>query len=166
MFLCRSNYSVTAALLSVALAISAADVNAALGQAPSWPASAASAAAASNTKKLNSTLSASAAVYEVVEVQLENGITLKEYTRPDGVVFAVTWRGPVLPDLSALLGTYFQTFKQATDQIRLTGKRGGPVNISTDGLFVHSGGRMRHFVGHAYAPALVPTGMVIQDVLP
>lgn len=161
-----SNFSVVAALLGVALVVSAVDASAALGQTPSWPASAGSASSTSATKRLNSTLSAPATTYQVFEVQLENGITIKEYTRPDGVVFAVTWRGPVLPDLSVLLGTYFQTFQQATEQIRLAGKRGGPVNISTDGLVVHSGGRMRHFVGHAYAPALVPNGMVIQNVLP
>ena len=160
------HYPVAAALLGVSLGMSAVGANAALGQAPSWPASAASVPAASAIKKLNSTVNTTNAVYEVFDVQLENGIVITEYTRRDGVVFAVTWRGPVLPDFSVLLGTYFQTFKQAAEQIRLIGRRGGPVNITSDGLVVHSGGRMRHFVGHAYAAALVPAGMVIQDVLP
>lgn len=104
--------------------------------------------------------------YTLHEVQLENGTTVLEYATPAGLVFAVAWRGPVLPDLSALLGGYFNTFKRETEQARMMGKRGAPVNIERDDLVVRSSGRMRNFFGHAYAPALVPAGVNIKDVLP
>jgi hypothetical protein len=74
-------------------------------------------------------------------------------------------QGPVLPDLSALLGTYFNTFKLETERARAAGRRGGPVNIVHPDLVSQSGGRMRNFFGHAYAPALIPAGLNIKDVL-
>jgi hypothetical protein len=81
------------------------------------------------------------------------------------VVFAVAWRGPVLPDLSDLLGNYFDTFKREIDQARATGRRGGPVNIQRADLVVQSNGRMRNFFGHAFAPTLIPAGVNVNDLL-
>jgi hypothetical protein len=104
-------------------------------------------------------------VYTRHEVQLENGTTVREFVTPEGLVFAVAWRGPVLPDLQALLGNYFKTFKAETEQARTMGRRGSPVSIERDGLIIRSSGRMRNFFGYAYAPSLVPAGVNISDVL-
>lgn len=99
------------------------------------------------------------------QTELETGTIVREFASPSGVVFAVAWRGPVLPDLGALLGNYFQTFTLATQEARQAGRRGSPVNIDRDGLLVHSSASMQKFFGYAYAPALVPTGVVIKDVV-
>jgi hypothetical protein len=96
---------------------------------------------------------------------LETGTTVREFVTPVGAVFAATWRGPVLPDLGGLLGDYFKIFKAETDQIRTLGKRGSPVSIQRSDLVVSSSGRMRNFFGYAYAPALIPTGVNINDLL-
>ena len=104
-------------------------------------------------------------LYTVEETQLENGTNVREYATPTGLVFAVAWQGPVLPDLYVLLGNYFNTFKLQTDQARLLGRRGAPVDMSHDGLVVRSSGRMRNFFGHAYATDLVPAGVSIKDIL-
>ena len=103
--------------------------------------------------------------YTVQETRLENGTNVQEYATPMGLVFAVAWQGPVLPNLDVLLGNYFNTFKLETDQARLLGRRGAPVDMSRDGLVVRSSGRMRNFFGHAYAIDLVPAGVSIKDVL-
>ncbi len=71
-----------------------------------------------------------------------------------------------MPDLTLLLGDYFKTFKLETEQARLRGRRGSPVNIERADLIVRSNGRMRGFFGYAYVPGLVPAGVNIQDVLP
>lgn len=162
----RSKPPMRAAWLGMVLMMTTLDASATLGQRAFQSTAAASAPQASSLKKLNSTLGTAATPYEVVEVILENGTSVTEYSRADGLVFAVAWSGPVLPDLKVLLGAYFQTFQQETAQARLSGKRGGPMNVNTEGLVVHSGGHMRQFFGHAYAPALVPADVVIQDVLP
>jgi hypothetical protein len=151
-------------LLGSVLATSVGTVCAALGQAPS-ALSAPSSAALPSVRKLAATPAAQTGLYSTQETQLESGTSVVEYVSPAGLVFAVSWRGPVLPDLSSLLGDFFKTFKLETEQARLKGRRGSPVNIESDGLVIRSNGRMRNFFGYAYAPALIPAGVNINDVL-
>jgi len=141
-------------------------VLATLGQAPSPPSASSSTPAQwPGTRKLAVAPAVPSSLYSLHESQLENGTMIREYTTLAGVVFAVAWRGPVLPDLSALLGGYFNAFKLGVEQARLSGKRGSPVNVQRDGLVIKSSGRMRNFFGYAYAPELVPAGVNINDVL-
>jgi len=139
---------------------------AALGQAPSAGAVPVSPSLAAGAKALAASRNVGVSRFTVHQTQLESGTTVVEYASPAGRVFAVSWRGPVLPDLSVLLGTYFNTFKLETDKARLAGRRGSPVKIERDGLIVSSNGRMRDFFGYAYAPDLIPAGLDIKDVLP
>ena len=115
-------------------------------------------AASSSTSAFNN--------YTVRKTVQANGTTVSEYANSSGVVFAVAWQGRSMPDLSALLGSYFSGFKAQADATRNTRNIGTPVNISTDSVVVHSGGRMRNFSGNAYVPALIPSGVTISDVLP
>lgn len=142
-------------LVALLLATGAGEAVAALGQGPTVAATGA---------RMLATTPAATGLYTVHEVLLATGTTVREYTDPAGIVFAVSWRGPVLPNLSALLGSYYSTFKVQTDQTRRAGIRRAPVNMAQDGLVVRSMGRMRNFFGNAYAPALVPTGVSINDV--
>ena len=150
-----------APLLSLSLALTAAPAPAALGQAPSVaPPSSAPAARA-----LAASPAAGTSLYTSHPLQLENGTVVQEYATPAGLVFAVSWRGPVLPDLSLLLGEFFSGYKMETDQARALGKRGSIVNVANKKLIVRSTGRMRSFAGYAYAPELIPAGVNIHDVL-
>jgi len=152
-------------LLGLLLVVSVGDVMAALGQAPSKLAAASSSTATPGARLLAATPAVRSSLYTLHEVRLETGTSVREYATPAGRVFAVSWHGPVLPDLSALLGDYFNTFKFETEQARRIGRRGAPVNIGRDDLVLRSNGRMRNFIGYAYAPALIPTGVNIKDVL-
>lgn len=152
-------------LLGLILAASVGAAVAALGQAPSTLPAASMPTPASGAKMLAATPGVRSSLYTLHVVQLENGTRVQEYATPAGLVFAVAWRGPVLPDLAALLGDYFHIFKVETDQARTRSGRGAPVNMERDGLVVRSNGRMRSFFGHAYAPDLIPTGVNINDVL-
>lgn len=141
----------------------ATDGLAALGQAPSLAPPLVS--LAPKPRQLAPNAAVREAAYTVHETRLETGTVVSEYADPSGQVFAVTWRGPVLPDLSQWLGDYFGAFKQETGQLRLAGRRGSPINMEQEGLVVRSNGRMRNFFGHAYVPALVPPTVQINDVL-
>lgn len=152
-------------LFGLMLAVSSYEAMATLGQAPSALPAASSSAPASGARMSAASPAARSGLYTLHEVQLESGTTVREYVTPAGLVFAVAWRGPVLPDLSTLLGDYFKTFQAETDQFRLAGRRGSPVNIERDGLVIRSNGRMRNFFGYAYAPDLIPAGVNIKDVL-
>jgi hypothetical protein len=121
-----------------------------LGAAPATPANAVSSV---NT------------AYTIIESVLDNGTRVQEFVTPAGLVFAVSWRGPVLPDLRALLGDYMGIFQRYTEAARQAGLRGGPVNLAQEGLVLRSSGRMGHFSGHAYAPTLVPHGVNIHELL-
>lgn len=133
----------------LAWALSAAPVWAVLGQAPSGQAPPL----------------AAPDLYVLSAVSLASGAVIKEFSGPDGLVFAVSWRGPVLPDLSVLLGSYYATFNQANEEARASGRRGSPLSIARDGLVVQAGGRSPHLFGYAYIAHLVPAGIQIKDVV-
>ncbi len=160
-----SRQHMMASLMCLTLALSAAPALAALGQAPSTALPSAAAASSPAARALAANSVARAGLYTAHPLQLENGTVVQEYATPAGLVFAVSWRGPVLPDLSLLLGEYFSGYKLETDQARALGKRGSPVNVMSKQLIVRSTGRMRNFAGCAYAPELIPAGVNINDVL-
>lgn len=85
--------------------------------------------------------------------QLESGTTVREYLDAAGTVWAVTWSGPFLPDLRALLGSWFPAFTQAQAASR------GTVALRTADLAVFSSGSMGRFQGRAWLPAHVPAGV-------
>lgn len=152
-------------LLGLMLSVGSGEVMAALGRVPSTLPMDSSSNSVPSARMSAASPVARSGLYSIHEVQLENGTSIREYATPAGLVFAVVWRGPVLPDLTALLGDYFKTFKAATDQARQLGRRGGPVSIESDKLVVRSSGRMRNFFGYAYAPDLIPVGVDIKDLL-
>ncbi len=156
---------VRALLLALALGGCADAAFAALGQAPSAAPVLATASSVPGARRLAAASAPRSDLYTVHETVLETGTSVLEYASASGVVFAVVWRGPVLPDLSALLGNYFDTFKTETDQARALGKRGSPASVLRDTLVLRSSGRMRNFSGYAYAPGLIPAGVNIKDVL-
>src|SRR2546427_10377414 len=51
--------------------------------------------------------------YTVHEISRDDGTLIREYVTPAGKVFGVSWTGPVIPDLSQLLGSDHAEF-QAT----------------------------------------------------
>ena len=165
-------------LLGLALALAFGNAMATLGQAPSNPAGQAPLQVEPSRPAATATLAPASAVpgaklqaaarpgtYTVHESVLDSGTTVTELATPAGVVFAVSWRGPVLPDLNALMGEYFQAFRQQAQQGRSAGRRGSPLAMENDALVVRSNGRMRNFFGSAYAPGLVPADVNIKDVL-
>ncbi len=99
------------------------------------------------------------------ETLLDSGTTVREYAASAGPVFAISWSGPVLPELGTLMGDYFSTFTVEARRVRAQGRRGSPFVMDRDGLVVRSGGRMGSFSGYAYAPGLVPANVNINDVV-
>jgi len=101
-------------------------------------------------------------LFSVHELQSDNGATIKEYVSPQGKVFAVTWKGPLMPDLNQLLGQYFQPY---VDTLKADGKRHhGVVHVEQPNFVVHSSGRLRAFSGLAYLPQALPQGVKIEDL--
>ena len=81
-------------LLGLMLAAGAGEALAALGQVPtSIPAF--SSSATPGASKLAAAPAAQSSLYTMQTSQLENGTSVVEYVSPAGLVFAVSWRGPV-----------------------------------------------------------------------
>jgi len=100
--------------------------------------------------------------FSVQQSQTPTGVTIKEFvSSTTGTVFAVTWEGPLLPNMQQLLGQYFGSYVAAAKT-----NRGGHSHLSiqqTD-LVVQSGGHMRAFSGIAYIPSLMPAGVTVAQL--
>ena len=96
------------------------------------------------------------------ETTLPSGTLVREYISVTGIVFAVAWEGPVLPDLKSLLGKYFETLVAESTKAPKAGR--SSVAIEQQGVFIYSGGRMRAFEGAAWIPAQLPAGFRADDV--
>ncbi len=102
-----------------------------------------------------------AAAYEVHQLSLPSGTTLREFVAPNGTVFAVAWRGPRVPDLQQALGTYFDRYSAAV-KVRSGGHN--HFELRQTDLVVQAGGHMRAFVGRAYLPSAIPAGVSLADL--
>jgi Protein of unknown function (DUF2844) len=111
-----------------------------------------------------SRVASAAGNYTVQLMVLDTGTVLKEYVSAAGTVFAVSWQGPQMPDVQALLGNYAQTAADGTAAFRAARGGTGPVSLASSALVVQSGGHMGAYVGRAYIPAAVPSGVSVKDI--
>jgi hypothetical protein len=99
---------------------------------------------------------AAATPYATRESRDANGVTIREYVLPSNTVFAVAWEGPIRPDMTALLGSYFPNFVAAGES-RARGT--GPLIEGNGDFRIESAGRLGHFFGMAYLPRLMPANV-------
>jgi hypothetical protein len=101
--------------------------------------------------------------YNLHEIRAQSGTRLHEYETRDGTIFAVTWLGPLPPDLHQLFGNYYSRFQAAAAATDRPGMH-RQLNIADPELVVQSTARPRAFMGVAYIPSLVPAGVSIADL--
>ena len=109
------------------------------------------------------TTSSTSASYSVIQTALSSGTVVREYVTTSGTVFGIAWRGPLMPNLSDLLGSYFPQFASGVQAARAAGVR-GPGVVEQSGLVVHAGGHMGAFTGQAYLPQALPSGVAGSDI--
>ncbi|MFI4866899.1 MAG: DUF2844 domain-containing protein [Steroidobacterales bacterium] len=101
--------------------------------------------------------------YDVHEIDAAAGLTVREFVTRGGTVFALSWAGPVPPDLQLLLGNYFGAYAAGLAALKSSG-RNRSVRVELTDLIVESGGHLRAYSGRAYLPALMPAGVSIADL--
>lgn len=153
-------------LLKFALALTALAplaAYAALGTAPIARTHAVAAPRSMLQSSATSGVSATAATasYTVREAKGADGVTIREYVLPSNVVFAVAWQGPVRPDMSELLGSYFPNFANAGEG-RAHGI--GPMVQHNSAFHIESAGHSGYFFGRAYLPRLVPANVRMESL--
>jgi Protein of unknown function (DUF2844) len=104
------------------------------------------------------------AKYTVHEIKAAAGTVVREYVSPAGDVFAVGWRGPSIPNMQQILGSYFQAFSTAAKAQRAARRGRGPLSIQQPGLVFESSGRLRAYSGRAYDPGKLPQGVGANDI--
>ena len=100
-------------------------------------------------------------LYDIHELTLSTGTTVREYAAPGGLVFAVGGDGPAMPDLRQALGVHYEEFLAAAQvnqggHHHLAAQRGDLVLVST--------GHMRAFAGRAYLASAVPPGVSVDEL--
>ncbi len=101
--------------------------------------------------------------FDVREISTDLGIRVREFLNQRGVVFAVSWSGPVMPDLQPLLGVHYAAYCAGLAMLDHPGLHRS-VRVATADLVVESGGHLRAYAGHAYLPALIPSGVIAADL--
>jgi Protein of unknown function (DUF2844) len=99
--------------------------------------------------------------YSVHEIQTSGGTMIREYVSAQGKVFAVSWRGPGLPDLPQLLGGYSTTLAQAATRPHYNHHR---LNLAAPDVIMESGGHLRTRFGRAWVPSLLPQNFSPKDI--
>ncbi|MFZ6645150.1 DUF2844 domain-containing protein [Undibacterium sp. TJN25] len=100
--------------------------------------------------------------YSVSESTLSSGTVVREYVASNGSVFAVSWNGPLIPDLQTLLGKHAETLNTAAASKPRAGN--SQLSVSRPEVIIHSGGHMRAYQGRAWVPADLPSGVTADDI--
>lgn len=107
--------------------------------------------AATSTSSATST-----AVYTISQSTLDSGTIVREYTDASGVVFAVSWTGPTLPDLRTLLGDKFTVMTSNAAKRPKAGH--SQLAVDQSDVVIVSSGHMRAYAGQAWIPSALPSG--------
>ncbi|SAL72929.1 hypothetical protein AWB74_04423 [Caballeronia arvi] len=92
-----------------------------------------------------------------------HGIVVREYVDSHGDVYAISWRGPAMADVQSLLGTYFETFRQAANAS--VGDAGlHTARVMRGDLVVENRVRLREFSGRAWLASALPPGVSTTDI--
>lgn len=101
----------------------------------------------------------SIAVYTVSQNRLASGTVVREYANLQGVVFAVSWNGPSLPDLHSLMGDqYTMLSNHSKPDSTLPGAPQRQLALAPSDMMLIGSSHQRNYVGRAWIPAALPPG--------
>lgn len=96
--------------------------------------------------------------YSIYTQTLTSGTSIQEYVAPSGIVFAISWSGPTLPNIQAIFGNYYANYLSAAEQARRS------IYTSSETLVIQSTGMMGAFQGFAFLPKQAPAGFTINNL--
>lgn len=99
-----------------------------------------------------------------VETTDANQIQVRQYMLPSGLVYAVSWNGPAMPDLSTLLGTWFDRYRQGANVALENASGLHSSRVDGSDLVVETSVRLRNFSGRAWLPDALPAGVAAADI--
>lgn len=93
-----------------------------------------------------------------------NQIRVRQYLAQSGQVYAVSWDGPAMPDVTALLGTWFDRYQQGASAALPNANGLHSSRVSDSNLVVENAVRLRNFSGRAWLPDALPAGVTAADI--
>jgi hypothetical protein len=84
---------------------------------------------------------------------------VRQYVASSGQVYAVSWDGPAMPDVSALLSTWFDRYRQGASAALPNANGLHSSRVSSSDLMVETAVRLRNFSGRAWLPDALPAGV-------
>jgi len=103
---------------------------------------------------------AESGIYSTVLIE-QNAISITEYLDNSGQIFAVTWKGITHPDLSKILGSYFDQYQIIKDKEH---RKMAQYRVRSEDLVIEKSGKMRNVSGKAYVVSLLPKGFNLNDL--
>ena len=134
--------------------------------APAWPALGQSAETVEHDRVImkGQRQSRSGVGYSIDTITVA-GMQIKEYVSPNGVVFAVVWKGTGIPNLQLLLGEYYEEYRAGVRAARnRTPRVREPFRMKSERLVVERAGHSRSLWGRAYLPDRLPPGIRLEDL--
>ena len=101
--------------------------------------------------------------FDLQTIVADNGIVVREFLGASGTVFAISWHGPVMPDMQRLLAARYEAYSVALAALDRPGLKRS-LRIETPALVLENAGHLRAFSGYAYDPGLVPQGVIPRDL--
>jgi hypothetical protein len=138
---------------AASVAADAAQMNATAGANPAHP-----------TPELSAQNAPASANFTVEQITTPDGTVVSEYVDQGGTVFAVTWRGPMPPDVPTLLGAYFKQYSDAADTGAPSPFGLHASSVHASDVTVETGGHMGFMWGRAYLPARMPAGVGLSEI--
>lgn len=151
-----------AAMLTMALLIPTF-AWAALGEAPNRPANSAQVRAFHAAPMILT--SAGSPYYKQTTMTVDGG-TLIEYVNAHGMVFAVRWDAPTMPDMSALLGSYKSHLDHAQTEGRTKARSPRTLNVQQGDWIIVSSGHLRAFSGYSLLQSIMPAQFDLKELAP
>jgi hypothetical protein len=153
----RSRYYLPSALSALIVFACAAPCHASLGGRPTD-----FGAGAASGPRARSFAASPASTFSVNRTTLPSGTTVREYVAANGVVFAVSWDGPFMPDLRTLLGPHFATLTGESAKHPKAGH--SQLHIERPDVVIESTGHMRAYSGRAWITSLLPAGFTAEEI--
>lgn len=91
-------------------------------------------------------------------------IRVRQYVTAEGKVYAVSWDGPAMPDVAALLGTWFGAYQTSAVAAQAGAQSLHSLHVERSDLVVETAVRLRDFTGRAWLPAAIPPGVTTDDI--
>ncbi len=109
-------------------------------------------------------LTPASGLFRIDQFTTPAGTVVSEYSGRDGNVFAVSWRGPKPPDVSTLLGPYYNRYRSAADTGAPSPFGLHASSVAAGDVMVETMGHMGLMWGRAYLRSAIPAGVNVSEI--